>query len=263
MRRLSAIFAISSMPWFAVADQPLPVPIWLSPYPTAVGQTASVSSKSIESSYTAPVPPETIEAHYQGRAEKAGAAVKSFFDGLGTTMRISEGNLLCVIRISEDADEDGSLVQISCAVPSADSSAEPAPLPLPPETPARLSPRPARAKRARPPQEDPGMHQVEFEVDGTAGAAEISYTNGSGGRDEMIVKLPYSDSIFLKGGTPVVLSARKRVVLDDIDPYDEVVADGFSGTVHVVIRVTGSILEEASTSAPRGRATARGRVPRQ
>jgi len=266
MRRLAALLAVSATPWLAVrADQPLLVPIWLSPYPTAVGQTAAVSSKSIESSYTAPVTAQTIVAHYQARAEKAGAAVESFYDGLGTTMRISEGKLSCVIRIGEEEDEDGSRVQIGCAIPSPDSAAqvaEPAAVPLPPEAPARLSKRPVRPKRARPAQEDPGMHEVEFEVDGDAKAAEISYTNSSGGRDEMIVGLPYSDSIFLKGGTPVFLSARKRLVLDSVDPYNGVVADGFSGTVHVVIRATGTVLEEGSTSAPRGTATVRGRVPR-
>jgi hypothetical protein len=264
------MLAIFAAPWFAVrADQPLPVPIWLSPYPTAVGQTAAVSSKSIESSYTAPAPVKTIVAHYEERAGKAGAIVRSYFDGLGTTMRITEGNLTCVIRIGEDEDGDGSRVRIGCAIPSPDPPGPvtaPVLVPAPQDLPKSLNPRPVRAKRARPTPEDPGIHEVEFEVDGTAKAVEISYTNSSGGRDQMIVDLPYSDSIYLKGGSPVYLSARKRLVTHFVDsfvaPYDEVVADGDSGTVHVVIRVTGAVLEEATTSAPLGTAVASGRVPR-
>ncbi len=272
MRRLCAIVAITAGPWLTVrADQPpLPVPIWLSPFPTAVGQTAEVSSTGIESSYTADAPADAIVAHYKDRASKAGAAVKSFFDGLGTTLRISEGKLACVIRVREDEEEGDSQVQISCAVPSADPPGgvgAPAPSVLPPVTPQPLRPRPAaRARRERPKPDDPGMHEVQFEVDGTAPAVEITYTNSSGGRDQMIVNLPYSDSLYLKGGTPVYLSARKRLVTHFVDsfinPYDEVVADGISGWVHVVIRVTGSVLEEASTEAPRGVATVQGRVPK-
>jgi len=41
----------------------------------------------------------------------------------------------------------------------------------------------------------------------------------------------------------------------------QVVANGIDGTVHVMIRVNDKLLQEASTSAPHGIATANGIIP--
>jgi hypothetical protein len=109
-----------------------------------------------------------------------------------------------------------------------------------------------------------GMKEVVYQVDGTAKYANLTLTNKDGGKEQSQIKLPFELKFYAKGGQFLYLSAQKvRVVKTGLHVLDDrdVVSDGISGNVHVLIRVSGAVLQEASSDAPYGIATAEGRLP--
>jgi hypothetical protein len=110
-----------------------------------------------------------------------------------------------------------------------------------------------------------GMKEVEYEVDGTAKYANLTLTNRDGGTEQHQVKLPFDLKFYAKTGQLLYLSAQKgrvtKTVLHAYRDEEEVVYDGVAGTVHVLIRAGGAVLQEASSSAPYGIATAKGSLP--
>jgi len=107
---------------------------------------------------------------------------------------------------------------------------------------------------------DSGVREVKFEVDGSTKYVTLTATSKNGGTEQNVVQLPYISTFFAKPGTTLYLSAQKTRVVKDTIFGPEVAADG-SGTVHVLIRVGGAVLQEAESSAPFGIATASGKVP--
>jgi hypothetical protein len=110
-----------------------------------------------------------------------------------------------------------------------------------------------------------GMKEVTYEVDGSAKYANLTLTNQSGGTEQNQVKLPFNLKFYAKGGQSVYLSAQKakatKKVLHALGDEQELVYDGIAGTVHVLIRVSGAVVGEASSDAPYGIATAKGVLP--
>jgi hypothetical protein len=111
-----------------------------------------------------------------------------------------------------------------------------------------------------------GVKEVVYAVDGTAKYANLTMTNQGGGKEQNQVKLPYELKFFAKSGQFLYLSAQKVKVVEAglhafNDTPTEVVYDGVAGKVHVLIRVSGTVLEEASSDAPYGIATAEGKLP--
>jgi len=89
------------------------------------------------------------------------------------------------------------------------------------------------------------MKEVVYEVDGTAKYVNLTLTNPQGGKEQNQVKLPFELKFYAKGGQFVYLSAQKVT----------------RGNVHVLIRCSGAVLQEASADAPYGIATAEGKLP--
>jgi hypothetical protein len=109
-----------------------------------------------------------------------------------------------------------------------------------------------------------GVRHVDYDVDGTAKYANLTFTNEKGGTDQKQVKLPYHNEFYVRGGSVVSLSAQKVRVSrpNQLRVYrnEEELDNGRDGVVHVVIRVNAIVLQEASADAPFGIATASGRV---
>lgn len=111
-----------------------------------------------------------------------------------------------------------------------------------------------------------GVKEVVYDVDGTAKYVNLTTTNQDGGKEQSQVKVPFELKFFAKSGQFLYLSAQKvRVVEAGLHAFNdtppEVVYDGVAGKVHVLIRVSGTVLQEASSDAPYGIATAEGKLP--
>jgi hypothetical protein len=111
----------------------------------------------------------------------------------------------------------------------------------------------------------PFTSEVQYEVTGTIHYANLTRKNADGSTEQKQEKLPYSETFYARPGTPLYLSVQKARVtkVDNSRPGSPhvVVDDGEEGTVHVLIRVGGKVLQEAEASAPFGIATASGVVP--
>lgn len=109
------------------------------------------------------------------------------------------------------------------------------------------------------------MKEVVYEVDGTAKYANLTLTNKDGGKEQSQVKLPFELKFYGKVGQFLYLSAQKtrvtKIVPHVSRDIEEVVYDGIAGTAHVLIRVNGTVLQEASSDAPYGVATVDGKLP--
>jgi hypothetical protein len=115
-----------------------------------------------------------------------------------------------------------------------------------------------------PVRSESGLRQVTFDVDGSVKAVSLTASTGkNGGSEQDIVEVPYHKELFLKVGSNLYISAQKTRVSrpDPTSPSEKpmVIADG-SGTVHVVIKVNGKIVQEATSTAPFGIATASGQL---
>jgi hypothetical protein len=109
-----------------------------------------------------------------------------------------------------------------------------------------------------------GMREVRYEVDGTAKYVNLTLKNKNGGTEQNQVKLPFELVFYAPAGRLLYLSGQKARVIGTVRhmmrDQKEVVYDGVAGTVHVLIRVGGSVLQEATSDAPFGIATADGKV---
>ena len=164
-----------------------------------------------------------------------------------------------MVRIREQ--EEGVGVMESCALYAAVVFS---PI-IPPPT---SQPEPAAAAKGNPAHssEPASQRSVEYRVDGSARWVSVTYKNASGATEQKVVVLPFEQSFQAPAGAPVSLSAQKvRVTRPDLisdTPHAvRVEANGIEGTVHVMIRVSDKLLQEANTSAPHGIATASGVVP--
>ena len=109
-----------------------------------------------------------------------------------------------------------------------------------------------------------GAREVEYEITGTIHYANLTRKNADGASEQRQEKLPYSDKFYAAPGTSLYLSVQKARITKTEDGFARrtvLVDDGVEGTVHVLIRVGGKILQEAEASAPYGIATASGVVP--
>ena len=109
------------------------------------------------------------------------------------------------------------------------------------------------------------VKEVAYQVDGTAKYVNLTLTNKDGGTEQKQVKLPFELTFYARSGQFLYLSAQKAKVIKKVlgvrgDDY-EVVYDGIAGTVHVSIKVSGAVLQEATSDAPYGIAKAEGKLP--
>ncbi len=219
-------------------------PAWFEVVPKNLVEVVSASR---EQSYTyTDRSMAAVLSHYQETLRSAGVAFQGGFNGIGTTIRASTAAETCVIRVSET---DGIVsVRVSCA-PAPQTAAvpvegNPVGLSSPGEA-SVVTYRPAQAaSSARP--ELPGVHRVEYILDGSAGVAGLTYRNASGGTEQRDVKVPGAVNFSARSGQFVYFSAQNK---------------SGKGTVHVRIQIDGRILQEATSNSPYGIATASGRVP--
>jgi hypothetical protein len=257
MNSPSALFAFLVLPGFGLAaDQSLHTPEWLHPFPGAQGLTITASASSTQTSYVVTADTEAIVRHHEDELGKAGLTFEKSFDGIGTTIRASEGRTACVVRIHEQ--DEGVVVNATCALtdavvftPIIPPAPEPAPAPQPNSTPSVS----ASARR------------VQYRIDGSAKRVAVTYANESGATEQKVAVLPFERSFEAPVGASLYLSGQKiRVTRRDLIADEpnalEVVANGIDGTVHVTIRVDEKLFQEAATSVPHGVATARGVVPK-
>jgi hypothetical protein len=256
MKSPSALLALLALTGLSLAaDQPLRIPDWFTPYPGASHLTTTTSAVAADVSYTAPATPNAVIQHYQEQLRKAGMAFHADFDGIGTTIRISEEKTPCVVRINEQ--EEGVIVSASCALSAAAVFSPIMPEP-PPPTPVTES------KQASAPT--PASRTIQYLVEGTAKRVSVSYKNASGATEHKTVIPPFELSFQAPAGAPLYLSGQKirvteRNMIDDDPKAVMVVANGIDGKVHVTIRINDKLLQEANTSAPLGVATVSGAVP--
>jgi len=195
----------------------------------------------IDSSYRVPQPPAVVTAHYREQLQRAEIHFNVSFDGIGTVIRCAEGKSYCVVQIREI--DDGTTVKVSYSATAGSSvgvvgASDPV---KEKETPASVSPAPGSPKSV----EQPSNHQIEYIIEGTAGAAGLTYRNAGGGTEQNDVNLPTAFHFTTVTGAFVYISAQKK---------------GREGIVHVAIRVDGILMRQSTSSSPFGIATASGRV---
>jgi hypothetical protein len=258
MKSPSALLALLTLPGLSpAADQPLRIPDWFTPYPGASQVTRTSSAVAADLSYTAPAATDAVIRHYQDQLGKAEMTFQADFDGIGTTIRISEETRSCVVRINEQ--DEGVAVNASCALPTAAvfSPIIPEPPPPAPVAESKLPSAPASGSRT-----------VHYLVEGTAKRVSVTYKNASGATEQKTVIPPFELSFQAPAGATLFLSAQKirvteRNMIDDDPKAVIVVANGIDGKVRAAIRVNGKLFQEANTSSPRGVATVGGAVPEQ
>lgn len=102
---------------------------------------------------------------------------------------------------------------------------------------------------------------VKYEIDGTAGYVNLTWTNGKGGTEQKQIKLPYEDEFFGPVGMLAYVSAQKAKITKTT-PFlgTEILSDGVHGTVTVKVKVNYRIIGEAESDAPFGIAKASAKV---
>jgi hypothetical protein len=90
----------------------------------------------------------------------------------------------------------------------------------------------AMAQTVQPPAEIK-LHQVAYEVTGTAHAALVTYLNHSGGIEQREVTLPWRTAFGAPTGTTVSVSAQNQ---------------GAQGDIKVEIKVSGATLKSSSSA---------------
>ena len=203
--------------------QQLELPAWLAAFPGAHDEHHTIAAEVFSSSYQVPSPPAKVTEHYREQLQKAKVELDIGFDGIGSVIRCSKGREYCVIQIREA--NVGSSVRVMYS-----PSAGPPPASGPEQGAAAMP---------------PGTHQVEYVVEGTAGAAGLTYRNAGGGTEQNDVALPTTLHFRATADAFLYISAQKR---------------GAEGTVRVSIRVDGVLTRQSTSSAPYGIATASGKV---
>jgi len=96
------------------------------------------------------------------------------------------------------------------------------------------------------------MRMVEYDIDGTANYADVTWTNGTGSTEQKQVKFPFHESFAAPLGMVAYVSAQKAVVKKESIFGIEVVSDGKQGTVHVAVHINSQLRGEATSDAPFG-----------
>jgi hypothetical protein len=259
---LAAGVSICLFPAAAQSASPNParfeLPAWLAALPSARDEQINTGADEINSSYRLAQAPTEVAASYRQRLKKADIRFSESFDGIGAVIHCSEGKASCVIQIRER--DDGTAVKVSYspnAAPAESTFVMPTESQTPTVVPALASPKAAV-------DDNPGLREVEYEVTGTIHFANITRKNADGASEQKQVKLPYTDKFYASPGKFLYLSVQKARVVKTEDGMltarTTVVDDGIEGTVHVIIRVAGKVLQEAEASAPYGIATASGEI---
>jgi hypothetical protein len=213
-------------------------PAWLAAFPGAHEESRNGTTE-IDSSYRVPQPPAAVTAHYREQLQRAKIHFDVSFDGIGTVIRCAEGKSYCVVQIREI--DDGSSIKVSYSAIAGSSVGVVGASDSVKETPAPVSPAPGSPKAA----EQPSNHQIEYVIEGTAGAAGLTYRNAGGGTEQNDVSIPTALHFTTVTGAFVYISAQKK---------------GREGIVRVAIRVDGILMRQSTSSSPFGIATASGRV---
>ena len=93
---------------------PTSLPSWLTPCCGAKAETQTALANRIEAAYTTDAKPAQVIVHYQHLLEGASLPFLPTFDGMGTSIRAAAGD--CDLLIKIRAQEDGSLIRVSCAL---------------------------------------------------------------------------------------------------------------------------------------------------
>jgi hypothetical protein len=202
------------------APSPVEFPAWLAAFPGAHDERRTAAYTEISSTYRVSRSPSDVTAHYREQFKKAEIHFNVSFDGIGTVIRCSEGKEYCVIQIREI--DDGTSVKASYSPSAGASISVVAASDSTPETPVPVSSpsAPTKSDQAAP----PSTHQVEYIIEGTAGAAGLTYRNAGGGTEQNDVALPAHVSFRTVTGAFLYISAQKK---------------GPGGTVRVEIKVDG------------------------
>jgi len=102
-----------------------------------------------------------------------------------------------------------------------------------------------KAEVPRPELLPPGVHKVEYVVDGDCGAAALTYTNAGGGTEQRELALPAAWSFRAGQGAVLSILAQKK---------------GAAGTVRVRIKVDGLVVRESVSTSAFGIASAHGKL---
>ncbi len=86
---------------------------------------------------------------------------------------------------------------------------------------------------------------IQYKITGTAGGADLTYENSTGGTEQKEVKLPYEDSFMARRGAYLYISAQNT---------------GEYGTVRCEILVNGQVVKSAESSGAYKIATCSGRL---
>jgi hypothetical protein len=239
----------------------LELPAWLTALPTALDEKIHAGVDEITSSYSLALAPTEVAASYRHRLKKAEVRFREGFDGIGAVIRCTEGKASCVIQIRER--DEGTAVKVSYS-PNAASTESTFVMPQAPTNSQTPTAVPTLASPKAAVDDNPGLREVEYEVSGTVHFANITRKNADGASEQKQVKLPYIDKFYAPPGRFLYLSVQKARVVKTEDGMmtarTTVVDDGIEGTVHVIIRVAGRVLQEAEASAPYGIATASGEI---
>lgn len=108
--------------------------------------------------------------------------------------------------------------------------------------------------------------QTELQVESpTIRFAFLTFTSETGDIEQQLVPLPFRKVFYPREGSIVNLSAQKMLVTRrdraSVSEGNILVDDGRSGTLHVTIRVNGSVLVANETSDPLGVASAATPIP--
>jgi hypothetical protein len=227
------------------------IPSWAGNFPGATDQSTKTSPASADLVFSASATTSTLVTYYEEQLRAAATTFEAGFDGLGTSIRTTDGKEACVVHITEvDA---GTRVKVSCALSSEGGKSL---QPLTPVTWVTMQPTtlpdPTNQRKQGPrvgteTGGTPSYYQVEYNIDGSAGTVSLTYRNALGQTQQREVRLPFTGKFHADPSSFLYLSAQKS---------------GREGTVHVVIRVSDFILHEASSSSPYGIATASGSIPK-
>jgi hypothetical protein len=104
---------------------------------------------------------------------------------------------------------------------------------------------------------------IEYDIDGTAKYADVTWNSGPGSTEQKQLKLPSHESFRMPVGEVAYVSAQK-VKVTRPDPLQkgaiEILSDGVRGTVHVEIHVNWRPSGEATADAPFGIAKVSARI---
>jgi len=103
---------------------------------------------------------------------------------------------------------------------------------------------------------------VEYDVDGTANYADVTWNTNGGGTEQRQLKFPFHESFVAPMGMFAYISAQKVKVLSKprLGGSVDVLSDGVTGTVHVTVHINAQIVGDAISDAPFGIAKASGKV---